>query len=137
MKTANPQQGETPIVIAGTTYVVAMTFNAMIQLQQLFTVDGKLPLIEAVYMRGQAGDLEAYRAIFWASLQRHHPELSLEDVGRLIDVAGGPAQLDALLEAALAQSRPDPQDEAALGRPPKTAAAPRRRRGRTTTATST
>lgn len=130
MKTANPQQGETAIVIAGATYVVAMTFNATIQLQERYTVNGEKPTIESIYQRAGEGDLEAYRSIFWASLLRHHPEITPEGAGELIEAAGGPVALDRQLEAALTQSQPDPADLAAL-RPRKTATRTKTRRGRT------
>jgi len=131
MKTANPQQGETAIVIAGATYVVAMTFNSMIRLQQLYAVNGERPPVETIYRKAHDGDLEAYRAIFWASLCRHHPEVTLEDAGGLIDAAGGIPALDEILDDAWRQSHPDPRDEAALGPPQKTAARKTKRRGRT------
>lgn len=132
--TANPEKGEVELVIEGVSYVLVMSFAGMIALQNKHTVDGVKPPVEAVFAKAQRGDLEAFRDVFWALFLRHHPEVTPDTAGRLMDDAGGLQRLDALLAGAMVQGQPDPRDVAAVerlsGRPPN-AAATRRRRGGT------
>jgi hypothetical protein len=123
MATANPEKGEFGIVIGDKPYVLCMTFNGLIDLQNLFAKDGAMPSIESILLRAQRGELVAVRGVFWATLRRHHPELTVEQAGELIHEAGGAGAVDALLQNAGATSAPDPRDLAAVGgaaaRPPK------------------
>lgn len=131
--TANPELGETKVVIGGVPYVLAMTFNSMIALQQMFERNGEIPRVETVLQRAQDGDLFAFRAVFWTTLRRHHPALTIDQAGDLIDAAGGVNALDAMIQRVQAGSGPDEEDRAAVGgaaNPPKAAKATRRR-GRT------
>ena len=79
--TANPERGETMVEIGGVPYVLASTFNSLIALQQHFAKDGSVPTVESVFLRAQHGDLEAFRALFWSLLQRHHPTVTIEAAG--------------------------------------------------------
>jgi hypothetical protein len=123
---ANPEKGEFGIVIEGVSYVLVTTFNGLIDLQNHFAKDGAMPSIESILMRAQRGELEAVRAVFWSTLRRHHPSVTVEQAGDLIQALGGAGALDLLLAQAGAASSPDPRDVDAVGaNPPKA----RRRRG--------
>ena len=125
---ANPEKGEFGIVIEGVSYVLVTTFNGLIDLQNYFAKDGAMPSIESILLRAQRGELDAVRAVFWSTLRRHHPQITVEQAGELIQAAGGMGAVDALLSGAATASAPDPRDVAAVGgatNPPKA----RRRRG--------
>lgn len=123
MPTANPEKGEIEFVINGRPYVLVMTFNGMIDLQNLFATGGPVPKVEQILGRCADGELAAVRGVFWSLLRRHHPQVTIEEAGDLIQEAGGSRDIDALLAKAGAASGPDPRDIAALGgaaaNPPK------------------
>lgn len=115
MATANPEKGEFGVQIGGRPYVLVSTYNGLIALQNLFTVKGDKPSVEAILTRAQQGDLEAIRGVFWSTLLRHHPEITVDQAGDLIQEAGGPGAVDAMLVQSGAASAPDPRDLAAIG----------------------
>jgi hypothetical protein len=125
---ANPEKGEFGIVIEGVSYVLVTTFNGLIDLQNYFAKDGAIPTIESILLRAQRGELEAVRAVFWSTMRRHHPQITMEQAGELIQAAGGAGAIDAMLATAGEASGPDPRDVQSLGgatNPPRA----RRRRG--------
>jgi len=115
MATANPEKGEFGVVIGGKSYILVSTFNGLIDLQNMFARDGAMPTLESILNRAQRGELEAVRAVFWSTLRRHHPEVTIEQAGDLIQEAGGAGAIDTLLAQAGAASAPDPRDIAATG----------------------
>jgi hypothetical protein len=129
MASANPEKGEFGIVIEGVSYVLVTTFNGLIDLQNHFAKDGSMPSIESILLRAQRGELEAVRAVFWSTLRRHHPQLTVEQAGDLIQAAGGAGAVDAMLANAGAASAPDPRDVEAVGGVPNPPKVARKRRG--------
>lgn len=111
---ANPQKGEMQVEIGGRTYVLVMTFNALLRVQQLFNRAGVMPTADSIVRAANNGDLESMRALFWALLLRHQPDLTVEQVGDLIDEAGGVEAVNELIDRAHAASAPDPKDIAEL-----------------------
>jgi hypothetical protein len=129
---ANPEKGETSVVIAGVSYTLAMTFNSGVRLQALMS-EGKpeaVPL-SGILARAFKGDLLCLRALFWSLLVEHQPGITPEQAGTLIDHVGGIAAMNAIIERAIDASSPDPQDVEELnkGNPPP--AAKRKPRGKT------
>lgn len=130
--TANPERGEVDLTIGGKSYVLAMGFNGLIALQNLFAVDGVKPTVDAILQRMTRGDFEAFRGVFWALFLRHHKDVTIERAGELMDEIGGMDALDGLLTRAMEQGHPDPDDTKALGaasRRPQKAAQSRRGTG--------
>ena len=82
--TANPEKGEVELVVGDVTYVLVTSFAGMLALQNLHTVDGVKPTIESILSKAAAGDLEAFRDVFWALFRRHHPDMTLDQADRLI-----------------------------------------------------
>lgn len=123
MPAANPEKGEFGIEIGGRPYVLAMDFNGFIDLQGLFTKGDVVPSVDSLMDRAQKGDLAVMRGVFWATLRRHHPEITVQQAGDLINEAGGLAKVNALIDGAALAAAPDKRDVAALGgadtRPPK------------------
>ena len=94
---ANRERGEVDVVIRGKTYTLIVDFNALVELQQMYSTGTELVSVESVMVKANSGDLGALRAIFWASLRRHHPEVTVAAAGELIDIIGGIEALNALL----------------------------------------
>lgn len=127
---ANPEKGEVDVVIGGVRYTLVMTFNGLIDVQNALAVNGVKPKVDRVMDLVAAQDLEAFRAVFWGTLRRHHPDISLQAAGELMSDAGGLPALDAMLAEVSRGSSPDPRDvkavEVATGRPSKAAKAARK-----------
>lgn len=112
---ANPERGETSVEIAGKKYTLAMTFNAGVQLQTLMSKGQPEAVpMDLILQRAMKGDLLCLRGLFWSLLLEHHPQLTPEDAGRLIDDVGGIANINALVDQAVTTSGPDPRDVEAL-----------------------
>lgn len=111
---ANPQKGEMHVEFGGRPYVLVMTFNAMLRVQQMLAKGGAMPTAESILRAALNGDLEAMRALFWALLLRHHPEMTVEAAGDLIDEAGGLDVVNDIIDRASGASGPDPKDLEAL-----------------------
>jgi len=126
----NPVKGEVEFKVEGVTYTLVMTFNGLIDVQNALAVNGVKPKIERVMQLVAEQDMEAFRAVFWGTLRRHHPGISLEAAGDLTSDAGGLPALDAMLAAVSRGSAPDPRDvqavEVAMGRPSRAAKAARK-----------
>ena len=128
MATANPEKGELDITIGGQSYVLASSFNGLMEVQSLFAVDGVRPSIGSILKRAKDGDLEVLRALFWSTLRRHHPQIDLQKAGDLIDDVGGPSKLDALLDKVSKAGEPDTRDVDAVGGGAKNPRKPARKR---------
>ena len=60
------------------------------------------------------GHVKHIRAVVWAALQRHHPAVTIEQAGDLIQEAGGLSAFGDQLMALATQGMPDPADAAEL-----------------------
>jgi hypothetical protein len=112
---ANREKGEVAVEINGATYTLVLNFNSLIALQGLFSQPGALVSVEDIFRRANDGDLEYFRALFWATLRKYHKGITVEGAGDLIDAAGGIELLNAKLLEVGEASGPDPVDTAALG----------------------
>lgn len=127
---ANPQRGEVDVVVNGRVYTLAMDLNAMCELQavlrpadpdsvELDDVMHKVAKMNPIYLR----------AFLWATLRRHHKDITLMGVSDLVVDAGGIEAFFAKLPQLLAYTQPDARDQGAVqeaapnGHPPQAAAA--------------
>ncbi|HXJ71655.1 MAG TPA: hypothetical protein VNM37_02340 [Candidatus Dormibacteraeota bacterium] len=83
---ANRQRGEIGLKLGGTSYTLKLTTNALCLMEGSFQPLRPFAVIVAGVSRGSFSDL---RAFLWAAMQAHHPTLTLEAVGDLIDLSGG------------------------------------------------
>lgn len=82
---ANKARGEIPLQVGDKTYILKLTSNAMCELEGMFDLT-----MDQVMTGLQKGRLTECRALLWAMLQEHHPEITdLKMVGTMIDDAGG------------------------------------------------
>jgi hypothetical protein len=136
---ANRQKGEISIDVGGTSYTMALTVDAMCQLEDLFSTPQKAMTFQQVIELADGGSIKHLRGLLWAALQLHHPELEIKDISPLVQSAGGIKVFVATFMRLAKESFADPQDVEALGikpdaNPPQ---APGGKRTRTTGAGST
>lgn len=108
---SNRQRGDVPIEIDGATYLLKMDINSMIALEDLFNDE---LTFEEIFKRSQSGKLRYVRAIWWAAMQHHHPEISVEQAGELLGKAGGMLEIVKKLGFLGTSATPDPKDVEAL-----------------------
>lgn len=112
---ANSQRGEVDLSIDGKTYTLVMDTNAMVAVEDLFSTPGRDVTFDQVVARLLAGSVKHIRGFLWAGLKRHQPNLTLEQVGDLIQAAGGLEALAAQLQQLTGATQPDPADLKELG----------------------
>lgn len=101
---ANSQKGERSVELNGKIYTLALTFTSMATLEGQF---GKT-FTEISQLAG-GGSMTHVRAMLWALLQRHHPEITIEDAGNLFTLSDLD-DLTALMGMSARASAPDPRD---------------------------
>jgi hypothetical protein len=139
---ANREKGEISLTIGGRVLTLVLNTNAMAEIEdQLSTPDRERnwDYFAARMTNPKVAGVRELRLLFWGMTREHHAELSMKDVGVLIDDAGGVAGLMRLLVPAAEKSAtPDPADVEALGlKPGNPPAAPARRKTAGGASTST
>jgi hypothetical protein len=80
---ANAQKGEVILDVDGQRITLAADVNALCELE---TETGQV--FQQVAAKADAGSFVAIRWLLWTMTRRHHPQLSLTDVGALITRIG-------------------------------------------------
>lgn len=129
---ANRERGELALRIGDVEYTLVLNTGAMARLEEHFSTPTKETTWDEVWARVLKGSVRTVRALLWAMLQTHHPSVTIEQAGVLIDQAGGFEGLIDILDKAGYQATPDPRDVKELGvakSRPRTAQKSRLRRG--------
>ena len=112
---ANTQKGEVDFVLDGRTFTFRLGTGALIELQEhVSKLEGAQAALEQIFLDAARGRVLAIRAVLWAGLRKHHPEVTLEGVEDLLDAAS-PDEIQALLGNLGATTVPDPADLRTLG----------------------
>ena len=112
---ANPQRGEAHIDINGDTYTLALDLNALCELQE--ALNPRDPdSVELDGLMKQLGKMNPryVRAFVWATLRRHHPEITLKGASDLVTEAGGIATFIEQMGTLLQSTQPDARDRGAV-----------------------
>jgi hypothetical protein len=112
---ANRQKGEVNLVVDGRTFTLVLDIDAMCALEEHFSTPSHDATWDEIAVKVNKGSVRVVRALIWAMLQRHHPELSVVDAGHLMNDAGGILGLAKVLKVAMESATPDPEDIKALG----------------------
>ena len=129
---ANRERGEVDLTIAGKTYTMVLTTNALCELEDVMSTALRPVTYADVLMASKRGSTRAMRATFWASLRQYHRQVTLEEAGNLMDAADDETTFAEKLAKLAFAAMPADDDVKALGlkagkdRPPK---AQRRRAG--------
>lgn len=134
---ANREKGEVRLVIDGKTYTLVLNTGVMATLEEHFSTPENDVTWDVIWTRVLRGSVKTVRALIWGMLQEHHPTVTLEAVGKLIDKAGGFEGLTHILEQAAGSSTPDPKDVKELGVTARPREAQTKRRGTGGGSTST
>ena len=111
---ANRHKGEVSLELDGRIYILHAGINALADVEGVFsTVDTRVTFQE-VMQHAMNGSISHVRALLWAMLRRHHKDLSLNDVGDLIERVGLQT-IDQKFGELLQAMVPDPEVLKALG----------------------
>lgn len=123
---ANAQRGEVAITIAGQSYTLVLDMDALCQAETHMTeLTGRLVTVAQLMVAAASASLVHTRALLWASMRQHHPDVSVVAAGELLATLGGPAAFFATLRALKKASEPEGTDRpprARQGRPNRTGA---------------
>ena len=88
---ANPHKGELTFEADGTTYTLHYTHDALVELEDQLDrgIISIVSELERWTKDPELVRLSMVRAIFWAGLHDHHPEIDIKAAGELITKAGG------------------------------------------------
>jgi hypothetical protein len=89
----NEHRGEVSLAIGDAVYTLRLGCNSLVAMEG--ALGQKLPQIVAAFNARDVG-LTEIRAMLWAALREHHPKLTLDAVGTLLDVIGFEAAADAI-----------------------------------------
>jgi hypothetical protein len=120
---ANPERGEASLEVDGKVYRLKAGTNMMRALEHHFSTSARhLSTLQIVRLADE-GSFTHYCGIIWAMLRKYHADLTMDQVGDLIDAAGGPKALEPIFSELLLSLVADPADLKALGINPQTAQA--------------
>jgi len=112
---ANMQRGEVDIEVNGRTLTLAMDLNAMCELQAVLRPSDPESVELDDVMRKVAKMNPIYlRAFLWATLRRHHREITLAAVSDLVVDAGGLEAFFQKIPQLLTFTQPDAADRGAV-----------------------
>jgi predicted thioredoxin/glutaredoxin len=111
---ANLHKGEVSLELDGRIYTLHAGINALADVEGVFSTIDKRVTFQEVVEHALKGSISHIRALLWAMLRRNHKDVSLADVGDLIDRVGLVA-IDQKFDEVLRSVVPDPVDLKALG----------------------
>jgi len=105
---ANPIKGEVPFDVGGRTFTLCLGINAIAELEAV--VDAGV--VEIANWFNDRSKLRAgnMRAVLWAALRKHHPDIDLLAAGDLIQEAGLQVvvvKLGEAIQAAFPEAEPE------------------------------
>lgn len=109
-KPSLPLDGIVTFEADGRTWTLLYSVNAWVRLEQAVADDAELKRLIGA-LPGEKASLPTYRAAFWAGLRDHHPHLTQDDAGNLMQHVG-PATAGVLLRLAMEAASPEPDDGA-------------------------
>ena len=111
---ANLHRGEVDIDIDGKTFRLHCGLNAIAEAEGVFSTLRERVTFSEIVEHANKGSVSHIRALLWAMLRKYHRDLSLQDVGDLVDKVGLVA-IEQRFAEVLAASAPDPKDIEHLG----------------------
>lgn len=83
---ANPHRGEVSFDVAGKTYTLSYSINALCELEE--AADLSVNQVAALFDKPDRIRLTQARLLFWAGLRDHHPEVTVIEAGALMNDFG-------------------------------------------------
>lgn len=107
---ANRERDELTVKVGGKSYCLKLSVEAMCAMEDRLSTPDREVVFGSIVDGVARGSVRSIRLFLWTALLTHHPELTLEDVSRWMDRAGGLTGLASKLADLMASTRPDPED---------------------------
>lgn len=112
---ANKDKGEVSVTIDGTSYTLVLNTAAMIAAEEKASTLLRELTWDELMEKVHKGSAKYVRLFLWAMFQKHHPEVTVERAGELIDAVGGIAAMSAAIQAGQTAATPHVNDVKTLG----------------------
>lgn len=115
---ANPHRGEVSFDLDGQTYTLSFSANALCELEDLLNLG-----VNEITVRLSQSDklrIKTVRAVFWAALTDHHPDVTVKDAGMMLTRLTVAKAIE-LIAQAFSRAFPDQEakeGETDIARPP-------------------
>lgn len=116
---ANPERGEVALIVGDRTYTLVIDVNAVCELEELLSTPDQPVTSGQVFLLAAQRSVRHIRALVWASLRRHHPEMELSHTGQLIEDAGGVDEFLETLGKLRKVTQPEGENRPRKARQPK------------------
>lgn len=103
---ANPHRGEVELVVGENTFKLRLSINAIVEVERTLNMT-----IAQVSQQMSLMSVTVVRGLLWGALRQHHPKMTLNDVGDLIDEIGLTPVIG-LLGEVMAITYPEPEGAA-------------------------
>lgn len=104
---ANPHRGEVAIQVGGVPYTLRFSINALCELED--HLGQGINAVAAMMADPEKIRLKTLRAVFWAALIDHHPNIDVRAAGDLLAEAGAANVMEKIAEA-FSKAFPDNPD---------------------------
>lgn len=85
---SNRQTGEVSIEVEGQTFRLVLDMNALCELEAQLSTPTQPVTFNQALMKASIGSAFHIRAVLWAAMREHHPEMTVKDVGKWISKVG-------------------------------------------------
>lgn len=110
---SNPQRGETTLKVGDRSYTFVLDMDGICKAEAFLSTPGNIVTITEIFYGSVIQSQRHARALIWASLQRHHPDMTIEKVNALIAEAGGSEDLANAIVELKKSTEPDEADKPA------------------------
>jgi hypothetical protein len=113
----NKVRGQTDFEVGDSTYSLHFTANGMCELEAAAGCS-TMAFLKRLDEAAASSDLSIgdVRLLFWAGLKEHHPEITVQQAGSLMQELGGIDKAMALAGEAVAASMPKSEEDGSAGK---------------------
>ena len=112
---ANQERGETTVTIGDRSFTLVMDFQAIRAVEGELSTETRDAVYHEILRAANRGQYRAITGLFWASMQRHHPDMTMAKVDKLISELGGLDKLNTVLKQNVKASEPTKEEVKAAG----------------------
>ncbi len=111
MPAANPEEGEVALTVGDRTYIYLADMRALCIAEKAMSRDEeRLVISQEIVLSAIMGSNRHAHYLLWAALQRHHPDVTLDDAMAILAKIGGSTTLVQLLQDLRKSMEPDAED---------------------------
>jgi len=114
---ANRERGEASFQAGDKTYTLQFSINAFCEIEA--EIDKSIVIVMNEMANPATMRIATARVVLWGGLRRHHPNVTIEEAGELIDAAGGLIPVMNTVTEAVNAAFPDAAKQVNSSRPRK------------------